>query len=1035
MKRSALIVIGLALMLVGMAPSASAKGSLDMYVAKVSATKASQLLKKGYDIAAVRNRGRTVALDIVLTRGQRNRLAASGVKIRLKRTRSGQTIRQLSARQAAEGYTVYRSWDEPGGIRDELYRVARRNPHLVKLVVIGRTLQGREILALKVTKNARHVRDGSRPAALYSSTQHAREWISTEVNRRNLHYFVRKYNRHDRGIRDLLKHTELWFVVVANPDGYQYTFDHERLWRKNLRDNDGDGQTTGADGVDPNRNFNEHWNYDNEGSSNVFSSDTFRGTGPASERETQAMQGLVRRADPETHANFHSFGPLILFPQGWIVGAPDADNPIYTALGGTDANPAIEGFDPGLSAEELYVTNGETTDFADINAGTLSFTPELDEGCPGCGFVFPDDEALVQAEFEKVLPFTLSLARTADNPSRPDTEGTTGLTTKPFYLDQDDVDAENGALSMFDFKFTESYGDPQDVRVLASKKIRDVDVRYSINGGRTQSANTSEWREGEVYGVGNANYYRVMRGFVRGTKPGDSVQVWFEGDGKKSESFTYKAVSENHRRTLLLSAEDYSGLSPAQTAGPHYLDYYKNALAANGIAYDVYDVDAKGRTAPDALGVLSHYDAVLWYTGDDIVVREPTQTGGTSSRLALQELYAIRDFMNEGGRVAYVGKNAGSAATTAVAQFYDPFENRDCAVTATSVAPFCRPLYGSGDGVNDVLEYWFGGALVNVGAGAAFDDEGNFVNAFDVLGVDDPLTGLSWSFNGPDTAENQDGSLGPNSYITTSALMPADEYPQFNSWVAARYDRPGGPFDPHTGDFYVHSQIADVSYKRLSRTVTVPAGGGELSFWTSYNTEPEWDFLFVEAHTVGQDNWTTLPSPGDTTDDTGDSCPEGWHELHPFLEHYQTLNADGTCSPTGSTGTPPGAWNAASGNSNGWQQWNVSLAPFAGQQIEISISYVSDWSTQGLGVFLDDVTLLGESTSFETALEPWTVPGPPEGSAPNANDFQRITGAGFPEGAAVAMDDSVLQGYGIEGITGPTARRDVVGRTVRYLLR
>ena len=54
-------------------------------------------------------------------------------------------------------------------------------------------------------------------------------------------------------VRKLLQTTELWFVLVANPDGYQYTFDHERLWRKNLRSNNGDGQTQVGDGVDPNQ--------------------------------------------------------------------------------------------------------------------------------------------------------------------------------------------------------------------------------------------------------------------------------------------------------------------------------------------------------------------------------------------------------------------------------------------------------------------------------------------------------------------------------------------------------------------------------------------------------------------------------------------------------------------------------------------------------------------------------------------------------------------------------------------------------------
>ena len=95
-----------------------------------------------------------------------------------------------AAAQAVGGFNVWRSWDEPGGIRDELYEVARRNPQLVDLDVIGRTYQGREIIALKVTQGARGKRDGSRPAVLYSSNQHAREWITVEVNRRLLHHFV-----------------------------------------------------------------------------------------------------------------------------------------------------------------------------------------------------------------------------------------------------------------------------------------------------------------------------------------------------------------------------------------------------------------------------------------------------------------------------------------------------------------------------------------------------------------------------------------------------------------------------------------------------------------------------------------------------------------------------------------------------------------------------------------------------------------------------------------------------------------------------
>jgi CubicO group peptidase (beta-lactamase class C family) len=203
----------------------------------------------------------------------------------------------------------------------------------------------------------------------------------------------------------------------------------------------------------------------------------------------------------------------------------------------------------------------------------------------------------------------------------------------------------------------------------------------------------------------------------------------------------------------------------------------------------------------------------------------------------------------------------------------------------------------------------------------------------------------------------------------------------------------------HTGEHYVYSQLADVSYKRLTRTLTVPTAGARLSFWTSYDTEAHWDFVFVEAHTVGEDDWTTLPDQnGHTSQDTGESCPNvpvGWRTLHPHLDHYQTRNADRTCSPAGTTG----AWHAASGASGGWQQWTVDLAPFAGRQVEVSIAYVSDWNTQGMGTSLDDLVVSsGEgSTSFERGFAGWRVTGPPLGSAPQPNNFVRVTSSRHEE--------------------------------------
>ena len=101
---------------------------------------------------------------------------------------------------------------------------------------------------------------------------------------------------------------------------------------------------------------------------------------------------------------------------------------------GDDENPAVPGYDPDISAE-LYTTNGDTDSHAQEAYGTLGFTPEMGdvrvrirrsdpddeweaEDCES-GFNFPDDEALIQAEFEKNIPFALAVAESALGPERP----------------------------------------------------------------------------------------------------------------------------------------------------------------------------------------------------------------------------------------------------------------------------------------------------------------------------------------------------------------------------------------------------------------------------------------------------------------------------------------------------------------------------------------------------------------------------------------------------------------------------------------
>ena len=236
---------------------------------------------------------------------------------------------------------------------------------------------------------------------------------------------------------------------------------------------------------------------------------------------------------------------------------------------------------------------------------------------------------------------------------------------------------------------------------------------------------------------------------------------------------------------------------------------------------------------------------------------------------------------------------------------------------------------------------------------------------------------------------------------------------------------------PRSGEHYVLSGGDNNGYKRLSRTIAVPAGGGRLTFHITRNTEANWDFFAVEARPVGTDKWTTLPDGnGHSSQDTGNSC-FSWQEIHPFLAHYQGFDAEGNCTATGTTGS----WNAASGASTGYETWSVDLAAYAGKNVQVALSVIQDETVSAPGAWVDDIVAPGGqgTTSFEpdgNTMDGWVASAPPTGSPANTTTWRVATSDPRPstgENARAALNREPAALRFLATILGPYPFRQAGG--------
>ncbi len=287
--------------------------------------------------------------------------------------------------EPAERAESFVDYHDLAGVEAAMQRIADEHPDIVALVEIGRSLEGRPIRAFRISDNAGRV-EPDEPAMLTLGCHHAREWISVEVPLFYADYLADHY-RKDGTVTRLIQYTEQWIVPVLNPDGYAFSrigypnsFDH-RWWRKNRRNN-GDGTF----GVDPNRNYLIGFG-DEEGSSGLTFSEVYRGPGPFSEPETQAirdlMSGVTFGRTFATGLSYHNFSQLVMYPNGFTF-EPVRNVGYYRDLAAEMTRLINESHsDPqfdyvfGTPVELLYVASGTFEDWAHHTIGATSLIIEL----------------------------------------------------------------------------------------------------------------------------------------------------------------------------------------------------------------------------------------------------------------------------------------------------------------------------------------------------------------------------------------------------------------------------------------------------------------------------------------------------------------------------------------------------------------------------------------------------------------------------------------------------------------------------------
>lgn len=235
---------------------------------------------------------------------------------------------------------------------------------------IGSSIQGRPIWAIRISDNPET--DEAEPTVYYDALHHAREPASMATMINYMYWLLENYAT-DPQVKYIIDERESYFVPVVNPDGYEFNRSTNPngggFWRKNRRING----LSGCVGVDLNRNYSYSYGLDNNCAGTVNCDETYRGSGPFSEPETQAIRDFVSVINPATSFTVHSFSGLYVYPDAFDPIPANFD--LYSRWAsdyGSDND-----YISGTGIEMLGYTACGTTDSYLHSEGVFSVTPEM----------------------------------------------------------------------------------------------------------------------------------------------------------------------------------------------------------------------------------------------------------------------------------------------------------------------------------------------------------------------------------------------------------------------------------------------------------------------------------------------------------------------------------------------------------------------------------------------------------------------------------------------------------------------------------